>query len=55
MAIARNAGRARARKGEAQELLNGNNLTGIKATPIYTHLSLAIFHESSWVLDMVSG
>ena len=31
--MARNAGRARARKGEAQELLNGNNLKGIKNNP----------------------
>ena len=35
--MARNAGRARARKGEAQELLNGNNLKGIKNTPHIYH------------------
>ena len=28
-----NAGRARARKGEAQEFLNGNHLKGIKSNP----------------------
>ena len=33
-----NAGRARARKGEAQELLNGNNLKGIKKQPPHTYI-----------------
>ena len=38
-----NAGRARARKGEAQKLLNGNNLKGIKNKPhIYIYVCIHV-------------
>ena len=33
-----NAGRARGRKGEAQEFLNGKNLAGIKSNPVYIYI-----------------
>ena len=42
--MARNASRARARKGEAQELLNGNNLKGIKNNPhIYHYIYISLY------------